>query len=440
MMNFEFDNDNRNRYNARIMVIGVGGAGGNAINNMISSNLDGVNMVVANTDCQDLERSLCGTKIQLGPESTRGLGAGADPELGKAAAEESLKEIQENLNNCDMVFIAAGMGGGTGTGAAPIIAREVKAKGVLTVAVVTKPFKYEGEKRMKRALEGIDALQKEVDSLIVVPNEKLRHIGGKSATIKDLLTKADQVLLQAVKGISDLIMSEGFINLDFADVKKVMAKNGTAIMGIGRGTGENRTMDATKNAINSPLLEDISIENAKGVLMSISGPDTMTMDEVSEASSFIENSIKSDTDIFWGLVFDNSMGEEVQVTIVATGITSEEAELRLSYTSSPTKKIITLTDRSMPSVSVPPAQEAPATAATAINIMNRGEEKLRNATPDEIDEGWTVKRNGVDLDDPTFLRQKHDLSDSMKPPKKRGLMDKLKNNLDIPAFQRLGLD
>ena len=436
MVTFEFDNNSRSRYNARIMVIGVGGAGGNAINTMISSNLDGVSMVAANTDCQDLERSLCNAKIQLGPESTRGLGAGADPELGRTAAEESVQEIQANLSNFDMVFIAAGMGGGTGTGAAPIIAREAKTKGALTVAVVTKPFKYEGEKRMKRALEGIDILQREVDSLIVVPNERLRHIGGKSATIKELLNKADQVLLQAVKGISDLIMAEGFINLDFADIKKVMAKNGTAIMGIGRGSGENRTMDATKNAISSPLLEDISIENAKGVLMSITGPDSMTMDEVSEASSFIENSIKPDTDIFWGLVFDNSMGEEVQVTIVATGIDSEEAELRSSYASSG-KKILDLTDKTNPLISIP-------VSSPTINI-NEG--KLRDATPDEIEEKWIVRKlniNGVNLDDPTFLRQKQDPSSAVKSttkrPKKRGLIDRLKNNLDIPAFQRLGLD
>jgi len=435
MVAFEFDNNSKHRYNARIMVIGVGGAGGNAINTMINSSLDGVSMVAANTDCQDLERSLCSTKIQLGPESTRGLGAGADPELGRTAAEESIQEIRENLSNSDMVFIAAGMGGGTGTGAAPIIAREAKTKGALTVAVVTKPFKYEGEKRMKRALEGIETLQREVDSLIVVPNEKLRHIGGKSATIKDLLNKADHVLLQAVKGISDLIISEGFINLDFADIKKVMAKNGTAIMGIGRGSGENRTMDATKNAISSPLLEDISIENAKGVLMSITGPDTMTMDEVSEASSFIESSIKPDTDIFWGLVFDNSMGEDVQVTIVATGITSEEAELKSIYTS-PANKIVDLIDKSRPSVSIP-------TKETLSPAINNYDGKLRDATPDEIDEPWLVKPlsiNGVNLDEPAYLRQRQELSTKAKRPKKGSLFDKLKSNLDIPAFQRLGLD
>ena len=428
MVNFEFDSNSRNRYNARIMVVGVGGAGGNAINNMISSNLDGVSMAVANTDCQDLERSLCSTKIQLGPESTRGLGAGGEPEKGKTAAEESIKEIQNNVNNFDMIFIAGGMGGGTGTGAAPIIAREAKAKGALTVAVVTKPFKYEGPKRMKRALEGIDALQKEVDSLIVVPNERLTHIGGKSATIKELFAKADQVLIQAVKGISDLLVSEGFMNLDFADVKNVMSKNGTAIMGIGRGSGESRTMDATKNAINSPLLEDISIENAKGVLMNITGPDSMTMDEVSEASSFIESSIPPDTDFFWGLAFDNSMGEEVQITIVATGIASEPL-----YVPS-TNKIVELIDRSRPSVSIP--QEVP------LSAVNNNEGKIRDATPDEIKESWEVKinGNGVNFDEPTFLRQKQDISSAARRPKKRSMFDRFKNNLDIPAFQRLGLD
>ncbi|HKI48998.1 MAG TPA: cell division protein FtsZ, partial [Desulfobacteria bacterium] len=249
-MKFEFvDEVEKGAYHARIKVLGIGGAGGNAINNMINSDLRGVEFVVANTDCQDLDRSSCTRKIQLGPEITMGLGAGADPEIGRNSAEESLHEIREALDRSDMVFITAGMGGGTGTGASPVAARESKENDALTVAVVTKPFKFEGEKRMKQALEGIEELKKEVDSIIVIPNERLKTIGEKTTSFKELIAKADDVLLQAVKGISDLIMSSGFINLDFADVRKVMSRNGTAIMGMGRASGETRAVDAAQQAI-----------------------------------------------------------------------------------------------------------------------------------------------------------------------------------------------
>ena len=224
-----------------------------------------------------------------------------------------------------MVFITAGMGGGTGTGASPVAARESKENDALTVAVVTKPFKFEGEKRMKQALEGIEQLKKEVDSIIVIPNERLKTIGEKSTTFKELIAKADDVLLQAVKGISDLIMSSGFINLDFADVRKVMSRNGTAIMGMGRASGEKRAVDAAQQAINSPLLEDISIEGAKGLLMNLTGPSDMTMEEVDEASSYIKEEAK-EAEVFWGLVYDDNMGDEIQVTVVATGIDGFEAK------------------------------------------------------------------------------------------------------------------
>ena len=319
-MKFEFvDEVERGAYHARIKVLGVGGAGGNAISNMINSDLRGVEFIVANTDCQDLDRSSCTRKIQLGPEITMGLGAGADPEIGRNSAEESLHEIREALDKSDMVFITAGMGGGTGTGASPVAARESKENDALTVAVVTKPFKFEGEKRMKQALEGIEQLKKEVDSIIVIPNERLKTIGEKTTSFKELIAKADDVLLQAVKGISDLIMSSGFINLDFADIRKVMSRNGTAIMGMGRASGENRAVDAAQQAINSPLLEDISIEGAKGLLMNLTGPSDMTMEEVDEASNYIKEEAK-EAEVFWGLVYDDNMGDEIQVTVVATGI------------------------------------------------------------------------------------------------------------------------
>jgi len=302
-MKFQFVEE-KDGYSARIKVVGVGGAGGNAINNMIAAKLRGVEFFTANTDIQALERSTCSHKIQLGVSVTKGLGAGADPEIGRQAAEENTNEIKEAIKGADMVFITAGMGGGTGTGACPVVARQSKEEGSLTVAVVTKPFKFEGDKRMRRALEGIDKLKKEVDTLIIIPNERLKAVGTKSSTFRELIVRADEVLLNAVKGISDLIMSSGFINLDFADVKKVMEQMGTAIMGTGKAKGENRATEAAKQAINSPLLEDISVHGAKGLLMNITGPSDMTMEEIDEASNFIKGEVDGEAEIFWGVVFD----------------------------------------------------------------------------------------------------------------------------------------
>jgi cell division protein FtsZ len=401
-MKFEFVEE-RTRYNARIKVIGIGGGGGNAINNMISSKLQGVYFIVGNTDSQDLERSACSCRVQLGGSITRGLGAGADPEIGRAAAEESITELRELVDGSDMVFITAGMGGGTGTGASPVVARECKASGALTVAVVTKPFKFEGEKRMKRAMEGIEALKKEVDTLIVIPNERLKTVGSRSATFRDLIARADDVLLHAVKGISDLIMSSGFINLDFADVKKVMEQMGTAIMGTGRASGEKRASEAAQMAINSPLLEDISISGAKGLLMNITGPSTMTMDEIDEASNYIKEEVHADAEIFWGVVLDDAMGEEVQVTVIATGIDTE--------------------------------------APVANNVVN-----LRDLTPEEVSEGWTVRVNGEMLETPTFQRKGGEpLSQADQGAASQGrrrLFSKgfFKDNLDYPTFLRVKAD
>ena len=275
------------RYNAKIKVIGVGGAGGNAINNMIATKLQGVEFVAANTDSQNLERSSCTKKIQLGATITRGLGAGADPEVGRLSAEECVDEIRETIEGSDMIFVTAGMGGGTGTGASPVVAREARDLGALTVAVVTKPFNFEGDKRMNRSLDGIHELKREVDTLIIIPNERLKTIADKNTPFKELIVLADEVLLHAVKGISDLIMSSGFINLDFADVKRVMEQMGTAIMGTGRASGDNRAAEAAQEAINSPLLEDVSISGARGLLMNVTGPPDMTMEEIDQASCLI---------------------------------------------------------------------------------------------------------------------------------------------------------
>ncbi len=421
-MEFKFVDEKDNKtYNARIKVVGVGGGGGNAVNSMISSKLKGVDFIVANTDAKDLDASSCSHRIQLGPSITMGLGAGADPEVGKLSAEESNDEIKMAVDNCDMVFIAAGMGGGTGTGASPVIARQCKDIGALTVAVVTKPFKFEGEKRMKRALEGIDVLRNEVDSLIVIPNERLKTFGNGVITFRDLLSRADEVLLDAVRGISDLIMSNGFISLDFADVKKVMEQVGSAIMGMGRASGENRMSDAARKAITSPLLEDISINSAKGLLMNITGPSDMTMDEIDEACNYIRNEVNEGADIFWGVVFDDSSDHGVQVTIVATGIDDDAQYDNRDYSD-------------IPDIS----QAGPGQYNNVINI--------RSVTPEENDENWTVRMNGVSLDTPTYQRKGMGLSMSDKEddgkPKKKRFLGRLGigDNLDIPTFRRLGLD
>jgi len=423
-MKFEFVEEvEKGAYNARIKVLGLGGAGGNAINNMISSNLRGVDFVVANTDSQDLEQSLCTRKIQLGPSITMGLGAGADPDIGRTSAEESITELKEALEGSDMVFIAAGMGGGTGTGASPVAARESRESAALTVAVVTKPFTFEGEPRMKRAMEGIEALKKQVDSLIIIPNERLKSLGDNGTPFRELFRKADEVLLQAVKGIADLIMSRGFINLDFADVKKVMEQMGTALMGMGSASGENRACEAAQNAINSPLLEDISIDGAKGLLMNITGPSDMTMEEVDAASNYIKNEVNEDAEVFWGMVLDDTLQDEVQVTVIATGIDGHDIVQDRNYL----KAVVKDADRSP----VPDYD----------NVV-----KLRDVTAEDLEEDWTVKKNGVSLDTPTFMREgKSFLESSKKEPRKRekwGFFDKfrMKDNLDYPTFLRAKAD
>jgi cell division protein FtsZ len=399
--------DEKERYNAKIKVLGVGGAGGNAINNMIASKLRGVDFIVANTDCQDLDRSTCSQKIQIGPSVTMGLGAGADPEIGKLSCEESINEVRDAIDHSDMVFITAGMGGGTGTGASPVAARECKESGALTVAVVTKPFSFEGEKRMKRAMEGIEELKKEVDSLIIIPNERLKVLGSKTTSFKDLIARADEVLLQAVKGISELIISNGFINLDFADIKRVMEQMGTAIMGMGSASGENRAAEAAQMAINSPLLEDISIGGARGLLMNITGPSDMTMEEIDEASNYIKEEVNQDAEIFWGVVFDDNLEDEVHITVIATGIDNGTG-INSNYCTPDYSNVV----------------------------------KIRDITPEEAGESWTVKMNGESLDTPTYQRKGKELSTCAEEGemslRKRSVLNRfqLKDNLDYPTFLR----
>jgi cell division protein FtsZ len=304
---------------AKIKVIGVGGGGGNAVNTMISCNVQGVDFIVANTDVQALRMSKAPTKIQIGSALTKGLGAGANPDMGKEAALEDRERLSEALKGADMIFVAAGLGGGTGTGAAPIIADVAKELGALTVGVVTKPFSREGKQRFSKAESGVAELKKHVDSLIVIPNDRLLGLAGKSMSILDAFKPSDDVLRQAVQGISDLINTSGLINADFADVKAVMSERGMAMMGIGISSGEHRAAEAATKAISSPLLEDIDISGAKAVLVNISGSSEMTMDEFDAASRIIHDKVHEDANIIIGVVIDEAMGDLLKITAIVTG-------------------------------------------------------------------------------------------------------------------------
>ena len=304
----------------RITVIGVGGAGGNAIANMIAAEIEGVEFVVANTDAQALNNAVTDTRIQLGPDITGGLGAGARPEVGKAAAEETVQEIENLLDGVNMCFIAAGMGGGTGTGAAPVIAEAARRKGVLTVGVVTKPFLFEGTRRMRAAEAGIEELQKHVDTLIVIPNQNLFLVAKAETTFKEAFQLADEVLQQGVRSITDLMVMPGLINLDFADVKSVMEEMGKAMMGTGEGEGENRALEAAERAIANPLLDGVSMQGAKGVIISIIGGEDMKLLEVDEAANHIRELVDEDANIIWGSAFNPELEGKIRVSVVATGI------------------------------------------------------------------------------------------------------------------------
>jgi cell division protein FtsZ len=317
---FEFDESIDQ--SAKIKVIGVGGGGSNAVNTMIQSHVEGVDFICANTDAQALRNSQAPMKVQIGAKLTKGLGAGANPEIGREAAQEDRTRLNEILDGADMVFIAAGLGGGTGTGAAPVIAEVAKELGALTVGVVTKPFTREGRQRQKKAESGIERLKEVVDSLIVIPNDRLLGLSGKNTSILDAFKPCDDVLRQAVQGISDLITTSGLINVDFADVKAIMSERGMAMMGIGIAEGERRASEAAQRAISSPLLEEIDISGAKGVLVNITGSSNMTMDEFDEASSIIHEKVHEDANIIIGLVINEEMGDRIKITAIATGFGS----------------------------------------------------------------------------------------------------------------------
>ena len=318
----EFD-ENRNLA-AKVKIIGIGGGGNNALNTMISYQLSGVDFIAANTDAQALAANMAPNKLQLGENLTKGLGAGANPDVGRKAALEDVEKIREALRGADMVFITAGLGGGTGTGGGPVIAEVARELGALTVAIVTKPFHFEGKKRMKQAEEGLANLKMTADALITIPNQRLLSISGKSMTLIEAFKKADEVLFHAAKGISDIIVGHGIINLDFADVRTVMSETGMALMGTGIASGENRSVEAAQKAISSPLLEDITIEGARGLLINITGGENMTLSEINEATTLVQKEAHEEANVIWGMVVDKAMKEEIRVTVIATGFGKKE--------------------------------------------------------------------------------------------------------------------
>jgi len=377
---------------AKIKVIGVGGGGGNALNNMISQNLRGVEFIVANTDAQAIERNHAESKLQLGADITRGLGAGANPQIGREAAEAEKDRLCEFMQNTDMVFITAGMGGGTGTGAAPVIAEAARDMGVLTVAVVTKPFGFEGKRRMRQAEAGIAELRKYVDTLITIPNQKLIGAVGKNTSMLEAFRKADDVLLQAVRGIAELITHTGYMNVDFADVKAVMSETrGVAMMGSGFASGDSRAIEAAERAISSPLLEDIDIHGAQGILVNVTGNEDMTLAEYDEAVSIIHNMADEDANIICGMVYDQDSDDSIRVTVVATGLTGE-ASLTLAASMDKEPAAVARMPNIQPEVA--PVQKMPARQAVGQQMQPQSFEQA----------GFNDDEYAV----PTFLRRQAD--------------------------------
>ncbi|MSQ47799.1 MAG: cell division protein FtsZ [Deltaproteobacteria bacterium] len=396
----EFVEQNGNK--AQIRIVGVGGAGGNAVNTMISSGLSGVDFIVANTDAQALRVNLATIKVQLGGELTKGLGAGANPEIGRRSTLESEEEIRNLLAGADMVFVTGGLGGGTGTGGAPVVARIAKELGALTVGVVSKPFLFEGKKRMRQAEEGLRELKANVDTLISIPNQRLLAVASRSQPLLEAFRKADEVLLQAVRGISDLITVHGLINLDFADVRTIMSEMGMAIMGAATATGEGRAEEAARRAIASPLLEDISIHGARGVLINITGGEGLTLHEVNEAATLIQEEADDDANIIFGAVIDEKLGDELRITVIATGFGGVEA------------------------LQAPPASKSPLST-----IRSSGGFRTYPApqTPRKVVHMGSVN----DLDVPTWQRKRQaEGSGEHTPPAASASEEKY----DIPAFLR----
>lgn len=393
---------------ARIKVIGIGGSGKNAVNHMVTSKIKGVEFIVMNTDAQDLHHSLAQKKIHIGKNLTRGLGTGMNPEIGRRAAEETKEEIQGVLKGADMVFIAGGMGGGTGTGAAPIVAAIAKEQGALTIGVVTRPFSFEGSHRGRLAEQGLDELRKQVDALIVVPNDRILSVADKDTTFKSAFTMSDEILRQAVEGISDLITTPGIINVDFADIRAILSDSGSALLGIGSSSGENRAQEAALAAINSPLL-DLSVSGAKGVLFAIAGGDDLKMHEIQEAAKIITDSIDPDARVIFGAIRDEKLKKnEIKITVIASGF-PEGAERKNLFPSS-AKTVVTsheetrgkreihhtLTERESKKTETP-REPMETNAPTKINLTDKEPVAIIDLD-NEVDEDWSAV--------PAFLRRK----------------------------------
>jgi cell division protein FtsZ len=402
MLDFEMDSNR----NAVIKVIGVGGGGGNAVNNMIRAGLSGVEFIAANTDAQSLQHNMAEIKLQLGGQQTKGLGAGADPEVGRIAANEDYDSIRDSLQGADMIFITAGLGGGTGTGAAPIIAHIARQEiGALTVAVVTKPFVFEGKRRQRQAEEGIDMLRREVDTLIIIPNQRLLSL-KKDISFLDAFRKADDVLMQGVRGISDLVTVNGLINLDFADVKTIMQEKGVALMGTGSAVGEGRVEEATRMAINSPMLEDVSMSGARGVLINITGSSNMSLGEINDAVSIIQNEAHDEANIIFGAVIDEEMGDAVNVTVIATGFGKASISTQPARMDpiSPSRPAPTMREECVPERPITRTVTPPDPQDMRLPGFFRRTQRERNSRHLAVVEDFDLERE-EDLDIPTFLRK-----------------------------------
>lgn len=407
-MRFEFDDYEEL---AKLKVVGVGGAGGNAVNRMIAAGLQGVEFLAVNTDVQVLELSRAGKRIQIGNGLTKGLGSGGDPDVGRRAMEEDADLVAEALSGSDMVFVTAGMGGGTGTGAGPLVARIAREQGALTVGIVTRPFTFEGKRRHRQALEGIAALKQEVDTLIIIQNDKLLSIVGADTPLTTAFSKADEVLFQATKGISDLILTPGLINLDFADVRSIMSGMGDALMGTGTAAGEERAVQAARAAITSPLLDDVSIKGAKGVLVNITGDDKMTLHEISQATSIISQEAGEDANVIFGAVVNGGESEALQVTVIATGFTPREREI-LPLAAAP-ERLPAVEPRAVPAavpVEIPVAELKTPEIVTIealdeARIEREEAENLARVGLHAVNFGGYHEPN---LDIPTFLRKQLD--------------------------------
>jgi cell division protein FtsZ len=439
---FELVDEGQERTGASIKVIGVGGAGGNAVNRMMESGLRGVEFLAANTDAQVLAQSRCERRLQIGAGITRGLGSGAKPEVGRQAAEADETMIAEALEGADMVFVTAGMGGGTGTGAAPVVARIARGLGALTVAVVTRPFEFEGRRRSQAAEEGLRELRQNVDTLIVIPNQRLLAIVDKNTPLREAFRTADQVLHHATKGISDLITVPGLVNLDFADVKTVMAERGNALMGAGIATGENRAYEAAQSAVSSPLLDDISIAGAEALLVNVTGGESMSLHEINEAASVVVDAAGRDANVIFGAVIDEAMGDAISITVIATGFARAE-ERRVPETAHHARAaglpgaiagptVSTGTGGGLPRIipMTPPAERTPAAPVTVRMELEDDELEDLGALDDESTKPAPVAAASR----PTFRMT----PGSLRRPFGGRVISK--DNMDVPAFMRKQMD